>query len=289
MSLSRLSDDEWLAVLKRSVDNRLVDGMLFPGFPSPDLQTTIVGSSGCETLGEAFSFYRHVKVSCAAYSACLNHGSEILDFGIGWGRIIRFFLKDVDINGLYGVDTDPALIEVCRQTAVPADVTLINARGLLPYPDDKFDLVFAYSVFTHLPEDVHLHWLKEIGRTLKPGGLLVATVEPPRFLRYFLTIQEENVRNSWEAFLCRVIKDQPNLFTDLHSKGFAFIRYATHEDYGDCVIAPSFVHRYWTNYFQVIEYLDDPSRFFQAVVVAKKGIGVVLPDDKTRIARDKAR
>ena len=32
--------------------------------------------------------------------------SKILDYGCGWGRIIRFFLKDVPSRNLFAVDPD---------------------------------------------------------------------------------------------------------------------------------------------------------------------------------------
>jgi ubiquinone/menaquinone biosynthesis C-methylase UbiE len=46
----------------------------------------------------------------------------------------------------------------------------------LPFPDQTFDLVFGISVFTHLRESWQFAWLRELARTLKPGGLAIMTI-----------------------------------------------------------------------------------------------------------------
>ena len=41
----------------------------------------------------------------------------------------------------------------------------------LRYEDGQFDLVYAISVFTHLPHDLERAWIDELGRITAPGGL----------------------------------------------------------------------------------------------------------------------
>jgi SAM-dependent methyltransferase len=70
----------------------------------------------------------------------------------------RFRFQAIDV---YNVDE--------RDGAVAA------ASLTFPYPDADFDLVFLFSVFTHmLPEGVE-RYLAEIARVLKPGGRAVIT------------------------------------------------------------------------------------------------------------------
>ena len=47
------------------------------------------------------------------------------------------------------------------------------ARAPLPYADGQFDLVYAFSVFTHLTERMQHEWIAEVRRVLAPGGLLL--------------------------------------------------------------------------------------------------------------------
>jgi SAM-dependent methyltransferase len=42
----------------------------------------------------------------------------------------------------------------------------------LPLPSATVDLCFSACVFHHIPQSQHLHWLSELRRVTKPGGLL---------------------------------------------------------------------------------------------------------------------
>jgi SAM-dependent methyltransferase len=43
----------------------------------------------------------------------------------------------------------------------------------LPYDESSFELVYALSVITHLPEDLQHAWVAECRRVLEPGGFLL--------------------------------------------------------------------------------------------------------------------
>ncbi|HJW67014.1 MAG TPA: class I SAM-dependent methyltransferase, partial [Gaiellaceae bacterium] len=45
----------------------------------------------------------------------------------------------------------------------------------LRYEGEQFDLVYAISVFTHLPHDLERAWIDELSRIVAPGGLLLLT------------------------------------------------------------------------------------------------------------------
>jgi len=100
----------------------------------------------------------------------------VLDFGCGCGRTLRHW---VGLPGtqLFGCDIDPRMVEWCRENLLFADVRVTQLVPPLPYPDSSFDLVYAFSVFTHLPEDLQHAWMRECLRVLKPGGhLLISTL-----------------------------------------------------------------------------------------------------------------
>ena len=56
----------------------------------------------------------------------------------------------------------------------------------LPFPDDRFDIVFAHGVLHHIPDVLTAQ--KEIARVLKPGGRLIAMLYARRSLNYLLAI-----------------------------------------------------------------------------------------------------
>jgi predicted SAM-dependent methyltransferase len=42
--------------------------------------------------------------------------------------------------------------------------------------DGSFDLIYALSVFTHIPVQWQMAWLQELHRVLRPRGYLLCTV-----------------------------------------------------------------------------------------------------------------
>ncbi|MCY1462452.1 Methyltransferase domain protein [compost metagenome] len=42
----------------------------------------------------------------------------------------------------------------------------------MPFSDSTFDVIFSACVFHHISHDEHIHWLSELLRVVKPGGLL---------------------------------------------------------------------------------------------------------------------
>jgi SAM-dependent methyltransferase len=100
-------------------------------------------------------------------------GKRVLDFGCGAGRTLRHLLDEG--AELYGCDVHgPSIAWLEEHVAPPLHVHRNGERPPLPYDDDTFDLVYALSVFTHLPEG-WAEWLLELRRVLKPDGWLVAT------------------------------------------------------------------------------------------------------------------
>ena len=100
----------------------------------------------------------------------------LLDFGCGCGRVVRQW-RDLTSTDVHGSDLNARLVAWCR-TAFP--FASFSANGLAPplaYPDDRFDFIYAISVFTHLPEHLQRPWMLELERVLAPNGLLVVTTK----------------------------------------------------------------------------------------------------------------
>jgi SAM-dependent methyltransferase len=106
----------------------------------------------------------------------------ILDFGCGCGRLVRFLAACAGIADIHAADVNPDLVAWCGTNlrGVQARVTAVSPP--LPYAAGQFDLVYSLSVLTHLPEDALAPWLQELGRIIRPGGLLVATTHGVRAL-----------------------------------------------------------------------------------------------------------
>lgn len=254
-----LPDEEWYSRLKASASD---SSLGLPGFPSDELQIGWIGSAGAKSLAEAFSFYKLIK-----NKSDLQLG-PILDFGCGYGRMIRFFLNVVSSDQLYGVDVNPDILEELYKTHVPGKFSKIDTMGKLPFPDGYFGIVYAYSVFTHLPENVQDHWLAEIVRVMKPGGVFVATVESPRVFNYFRSVDYSDTSlHPWIAGNGRRIQTDPQAVSDFNTKGFYFLSGTPY--YGDAFMTHEYVHSHWGRWFVIDEILDEGQQFFQAVVIAR--------------------
>jgi len=104
----------------------------------------------------------------------------LLDFGCGCGRVTRHW-GGLDRTSVHGADANEHAIAWCRANLPFAR---FDSNGLAPplaHPDESFDLVYALSVFTHLPEDLQHAWVGELTRLLRPGGLLLLTTHGERY------------------------------------------------------------------------------------------------------------
>jgi len=118
-----------------------------------------------------------IERALASHGAPLQSMSSILDFGCGSGRVIRNFRHLPPSAKLSGCDYNEALVSWCRANLPFAAFDPNQLEPPLPYSESAFDLVYAYSVFTHLSENLQFRWLGELRRILKPGGRLLFTVQ----------------------------------------------------------------------------------------------------------------
>lgn len=110
---------------------------------------------------------------------------RVLDFGCGSGRVGRFFKsRGAERPEIHGCDIDAAAIQWCQESLRDVGTFQVSpAMPPAPYAADSFDLIFVYSVFTHLPEEMQDAWLADLRRMLRPGGLLLATIHGSDFER----------------------------------------------------------------------------------------------------------
>ena len=96
----------------------------------------------------------------------------ILDWGCGCGRVLRHW-SELRGPRVCGCDINRTMVEWCQENLPFAKVSVTEIAPPLPYPGSSFDLVYAFSVFTHLPEDLQHAWMAECLRVLAPGGYLL--------------------------------------------------------------------------------------------------------------------
>lgn len=183
---SVMSDHHWIerVIESQFSEQRSPRGDILPAFPETSLQVSTTSLSGEAAIRPAGAFFEDVTGALTANRTPLLPDSRILDFGCGWGRIGRMFLRDVSIESLEGIDVDPVFVEMTREL-----FGTDNFRVCEPFPPtdleaNHYSLVTAYSVFSHLSEAAAKAWLTEFARILKPGGHVAFTTRHDSFFDY---------------------------------------------------------------------------------------------------------
>jgi SAM-dependent methyltransferase len=109
------------------------------------------------------------------HGAALAPGHRVLDFGCASGRVLRHFLCQAEGLDVWGTDFDPLHVRWIERFLGPRPRVFTNhALPSLPLADASFELVCAFSVFTHI-DDFEMAWLAELSRILAPGGFAYLT------------------------------------------------------------------------------------------------------------------
>jgi Methyltransferase domain len=176
-----ISDKEWFELQFNPDEAFKKYGILLPGLPSDDVQVGFTGLCGEVNLRQAFSFYLYIRSACR-----INEAREprLLDFGGGWGRVSRFFLRDANPESIYIADTMKYAIDCLRATGSRCHVIHNQPRPPIQGLPDQLDLVYAYSVFSHLSEAYFDAWVSYLLGVLRPGGHLAFTTRGQFFINH---------------------------------------------------------------------------------------------------------
>ncbi len=113
-------------------------------------------------------------------TAQIRAGERVLDVACGTGVIARLAAQRAGANGtVAGLDLNPGMLTVAR-SATPSGMTIEWHEGSaeeMPLPDSSFDVVLCQMGLQFVPDKSAA--LREMHRTLKPGGRLTLNVPGP--------------------------------------------------------------------------------------------------------------
>lgn len=158
---------------------------LLPAMASDEVQNRWTGASGMALLQQSLDFVRSVAFNYASILGRSLSDATMLDFGCGYGRISRLMYYFVEQPTLYGVDPWDTSIDLCHRAGLSTNYLVSDyIPSSLPVGDVRFDLVYAFSVFTHLSERATLAAMATIRKYIKENGVLVLTIRPIEYWRH---------------------------------------------------------------------------------------------------------
>jgi len=159
--------------------------------------------------------------------------TTVLDFGCGCGRVARHWQPTSSVR-FYGVDTNRHLVRWCKKRLGFGRFSRNAPDPPLSFESQTFDLVYGFSVLTHLSEERQMAWMRELQRVLKPRGWLVISThgekaarvlpEPVRMEfdagKLVVTRYGTEGGNDWNAF------HPPRYFTDVIAAAFERVAFS---------------------------------------------------------------
>ncbi|GAA0871190.1 hypothetical protein GCM10009117_03360 [Gangjinia marincola] len=148
------------------------------------------------------------------------NNKNILDWGCGPARIIRHMPKIVN-NGcsFYGTDYNEKSIAWNKKNIDDVEFNLNTLAAKLPYENGSMDIIYGLSIFTHLSEEMHFEWLYELKRILRPGGILLISVQGDNFLNK-LTMKEKKIYQNGELVVRGNVKEGHRTYSAFQPKTF---------------------------------------------------------------------
>lgn len=269
------TDDEWFDLLCKSYTAPPVyyNGALLPAFPSDELQTNTTGQSGMGTLCEAFPFYKTCMETFVSLGRPLDGQHNLLDFGVGWGRIARFFLRELPPQNVFGIDVTPEFIDVCKKSFKSNNFIVTTPLPPTPIPDERFDFIVGYSVFSHLSESASAAWMNEFHRILRPGGVVALTTRDRTFLDACEALKDTNATGYgkslsmlFEDFDAARRKYDQGKFLHSNIEGVNGGGYMNSTFYGETFIPEKYAREAYREQFTLEHFVFDPGKHRQAIM-----------------------
>ncbi len=209
-----------------------------PPLPSEADQRLWAGNAGLYLMQQGNVFIDRMFEVYGRGRTVDNNELRVLDYGCGWGRLMRMLYRYVPADHITGLDPWPPSLERCEQTKVKGELKQIDyIPNSLPVTG-PYDLIFSYSVFTHISERAQTAVLKAMRGVIAKDGLLALTI---RQLNYWEQAPDLDAATR-------------KLMLEAHTQsGFAFRRHSDEAtdraaDYGDTSLTLDYIRRNWSDW-----------------------------------------
>jgi SAM-dependent methyltransferase len=94
--------------------------------------------------------------------------SKVLEIGFGNGEFLKY-ARDNDWE-IFGTEANKALVDIANKNGFKA----IHTEDLSSFEDNTFDLIVAFDVLEHIPQEILPKMLLQVRRILKNDGVFLA-------------------------------------------------------------------------------------------------------------------
>lgn len=122
-----------------------------------------------------YLFHEETLKTTLINQAHIQSGQDVLDMGCGTGTLTLMIKQTQPNAAVYGLDIDFQVLDIARKKTEQTGIRIDLQQGTatcLPYPNERFDHVFASLLLHHLTRQDKQQALQEAFRVLKPGGVL---------------------------------------------------------------------------------------------------------------------
>ena len=106
--------------------------------------------------------------------------THVLDFGSGIGNSLPYMHTYLPSSKLTCADVSQRSLDISELRYPNLARHCLIERERIPADDNAFDVTFSACVFHHIPHEEHVHWLAELLRVTRPGGLISVFEHNPR-------------------------------------------------------------------------------------------------------------
>jgi ubiquinone/menaquinone biosynthesis C-methylase UbiE len=258
---------------------RLVGVVDFPVPPNSNMRRTSARTIK-HYLFSSLTTYSPIVTMARYYGIKFDGSTNILDFGCGSGSQLMSLTRHFPGATYFACDVDPSAIEFVRKSYPTVDAVTSGFMPPLGYSDNQMDLVYSVSTFSHFDLPTQRAWLLELFRIIKPGGLVLLTIEGRFALSMLLGEMDCNKEEIEDKLQTEGIfyKEYPWL-KELQRRGPALtakVDMASYfgESYGNTIMTPDFIREKWSESgFEVLGIAEGVSCARQDLVVLQRPKG----------------
>jgi len=207
----------------------------------------------------------------------LSVQSMLLDFGTGWGRIARAFMRDVPASRIFAVEPFDFILEARRSNPY---INFVKSNPLppLPFSSGTFSHLVTWSTFTHFNQKYFDAWINEFARVTRKGGLCFISILGKSFLRGLevdIKRKEEGLDvHFWKDLIIKRIKsgDVKEILSSALDGDFVWLPsvQVARQEFAECFVTGAYFERNFAGSFDVVYETSENELAQDCIVLRRK-------------------